>query len=77
MKYSSFDTLANRYDAVVIGSGLGGMTCANRLANAGHSVLLLEQETDSYRIARRLNETTFFLGFPTTMQLLGSHWPCL
>lgn len=42
MKYSSFDTLENCYDVVVIGSGLGGMTCANRLANAGHSVLLLE-----------------------------------
>ena len=42
MKYSSFDTLENCYDVVVIGAGLGGMTCANRLANAGHSVLLLE-----------------------------------
>ena len=30
------------YDVVVIGSGLGGLTTANRLANAGHSVLLLE-----------------------------------
>ena len=32
----------NFYDVVVIGSGLGGLTTANRLANAGHSVLLLE-----------------------------------
>jgi phytoene dehydrogenase-like protein len=31
------------YDAVVIGSGLAGMTCANMLARDGHSVLLLEQ----------------------------------
>lgn len=30
------------YDAVVIGSGLGGMTSANYLAKLGHSVLLLE-----------------------------------
>ncbi|MCH8475692.1 MAG: NAD(P)/FAD-dependent oxidoreductase [Opitutales bacterium] len=30
------------YDAVVIGSGLGGLTSANCLAKAGHSVLLLE-----------------------------------
>lgn len=32
-----------QYDVVVIGSGLGGMTTANILAKAGHSVLLLEQ----------------------------------
>ena len=31
------------YDVVVIGSGLGGMSCANMLARNGHSVLLLEQ----------------------------------
>ncbi|MEJ2134511.1 MAG: FAD-dependent oxidoreductase [Desulfofustis sp.] len=30
------------YDVIVIGSGLGGMTAANRLARSGHSVLLLE-----------------------------------
>ncbi len=34
--------VADYYDAVVIGSGLGGMTGANCLAKAGHSVLLLE-----------------------------------
>ena len=30
------------YDVIVIGSGLGGLTSANRLARSGHSVLLLE-----------------------------------
>lgn len=30
------------YDVIVIGSGLGGLTSANTLAKAGHSVLLLE-----------------------------------
>src|ERR1700754_4541348 len=30
------------YDVVVIGSGLAGLTAANTLAKAGHSVLLLE-----------------------------------
>jgi phytoene dehydrogenase-like protein len=35
--------LRARYDLVVIGSGLAGLTAANRMARAGHSVLLLEQ----------------------------------
>jgi phytoene dehydrogenase-like protein len=33
------------YDVIVIGAGLAGMTAANTLARAGHSVLLLEQHS--------------------------------
>jgi phytoene desaturase len=32
-----------RYDAVVIGAGVGGLVCANLLARAGMAVLLVEQ----------------------------------
>ena len=35
--------VAEEYDAIVIGSGLAGMTAANTLARQGRSVLLLEQ----------------------------------
>jgi phytoene dehydrogenase-like protein len=42
MPYNSTDKAADQYDVVVIGSGLGGLTTANRLANAGHKILLLE-----------------------------------
>jgi phytoene dehydrogenase-like protein len=38
----SLDNLKPQYDAVVIGSGLAGLSCANMLARSGHSVLLLE-----------------------------------
>ena len=34
--------IRDRYDVVVIGSGLGGLTAANYLAKSGRSVLLLE-----------------------------------
>ena len=37
-----FSQAADSYDVIVIGSGLGGMTSANRLAYCGHKVLLLE-----------------------------------
>ena len=38
----SFSQLGDNYDIVVVGSGLGGLTCANRLARCGHRILLLE-----------------------------------
>ncbi|MDR0362207.1 MAG: NAD(P)/FAD-dependent oxidoreductase [Planctomycetota bacterium] len=42
MLLKSIHEAAERYDAVVIGGGLGGMTAAKRLADAGRSVLLVE-----------------------------------
>ena len=38
----SFSQTADHYDVIVIGSGLGGLTSANRLAYCGYKVLLLE-----------------------------------
>ncbi len=35
--------MKDNYDIIVVGSGLGGLTAANRLATAGHRVLLAEQ----------------------------------
>ena len=37
--------MRDRYDVVVIGSGLGGLTAANRLATRGYSVCLAEQHS--------------------------------
>ena len=37
------DAVKTNWDAIVIGSGMGGMTAAAALSKAGHKVLLLEQ----------------------------------
>ncbi len=42
MPNKSIKEAKDKYDAIVIGTGLGGLTTANRLAKAGHSVLQLE-----------------------------------
>ncbi len=34
-----------KYDAIVIGSGLGGLSCAAYLARNGWNVLVLEKNT--------------------------------
>lgn len=36
---------AEKYDVVIIGAGIGGLTCANYLAKAGAKVLLLERHS--------------------------------
>lgn len=69
------------YDIIVIGSGLAGMTAANVLARAGHSVLLLEQH---YRLGgmatwfRRPRGNIFDIslhGFPIGMiKSCGKYW---
>lgn len=42
MLYSSKDKIDKNYDVIVVGSGLAGMTLANKMARDGRSVLLLE-----------------------------------
>ncbi len=45
MTQKGLKNLNSGYDCIIIGAGLGGLTCANRMARAGHSVLLLEHHT--------------------------------
>ena len=71
---SRLSGLAERYDLVVIGSGLAGLTAANRLARNGHSVLLLEQHYNFGGLAtwfKRQNGHIFDIslhGFPVGMK---------
>ncbi|MCL2000532.1 MAG: FAD-dependent oxidoreductase, partial [Planctomycetes bacterium] len=45
MLLGSISETAGGYDVVVIGGGLGGMTAAKRLADAGRKVLLIERRS--------------------------------
>jgi phytoene dehydrogenase-like protein len=62
------------YDVIVVGSGLAGLTCANRLARAGHSVLVLEHHYQLGGLAtffKRRGKRTFDIslhGFPFGMK---------
>ncbi len=66
--------LRAQYDLIVIGSGLGGLTAANRIARQGHSVLLLEQHYNFGGLAtwfKRQNGHIFDIslhGFPVGMK---------
>ena len=66
--------LRERYDVVVIGSGLAGLTAANRLGREGYSVLLLEQHYNFGGLAtwfKRPNGHIFDIslhGFPVGMK---------
>ncbi|MFC1496465.1 phytoene desaturase family protein [Candidatus Margulisiibacteriota bacterium] len=43
LKGITLNQLKDKYDVVVIGSGIGGLVCANYLAKAGKSVLVIER----------------------------------
>jgi len=44
-------------EALVVGGGIAGMTCALSIANQGHEVYLLEKDTDLGGMARRIHYT--------------------
>lgn len=69
------EKITKNYDVIVIGSGLGGMTAANRLAKNGRSVLLLEAHnklggfaTWFYRSGKKHVFDVSLHGFPEGMK---------
>ena len=73
----ALDAVAPSYDVVILGGGIGGLTCANLLAQAGLTVLLVEQHymIGGYCSTFRRKGYTFdaathfypLLGNPTTL----------
>lgn len=61
--------LKERYDVVVIGAGLGGLTCGALLAKGGLDVLVVEQadKPGGYCISFQRKEFTFDAGIDATM----------
>ena len=51
-----FDLPVNK-EALVVGGGIAGMTCALSIANQGHEVHLLEKESNLGGMARKIHET--------------------
>jgi phytoene dehydrogenase-like protein len=75
------DGVRPRYDTIVIGSGLAGMTAANVLGKLGHSVLLVEQHYNYGGLAtwfKRKGGHVFDVslhGFPVGMvKTCRRHW---
>jgi choline dehydrogenase-like flavoprotein len=67
----SFSQTADQYDVVVIGSGLGGLTSANRLAYCGYKVLLLEYHSQLGGLPPGLNAKATSSMFPCTASPTG------
>ncbi|MBN2451180.1 MAG: NAD(P)/FAD-dependent oxidoreductase [Lentisphaeria bacterium] len=72
--------MKEQYDVIVAGSGLGGLTAANRLARSGHRVLLAEQHSQigglaTYFSRRRHIFDVALHGFPIGMKKsLRKYW---
>ena len=72
--------MRDRYDVVVVGSGLGGLTCANKLARSGRKVLLVEQHSQLGGLATYFRRKGHIFdvalhGFPVGMRKsLRKYW---
>ncbi len=62
------DTEHDHWKAIVVGSGMGGMTSAAALAKMGHKVLLLEQYT-TLAVPTRCDNVSFSSRIPSRITM--------
>jgi len=66
----------NRYDVVVIGAGLGGLTCGGLLAREGYSVLVVDQRPVPGGVCHSYQRQAFTVDIgPHLLSGCGVGWP--
>ena len=65
----------NKYDVIIIGSGIGGLCCGSRLALAGKKVLISEAHSQPGGVAHSFNRKGYkFESGPSLWSGIGK-WP--